>query len=424
MRICGGLVVTDAGSREADVFVAGTRIAAIEPPTAGGALDARGCVVLPGGVDPHTHPLSGLASATTAAGHGGTTTVFGFTSPRPGESPGAAWRRAVREQLPQATVDVSLHPAIWEPDRLTRADLEELSALGASSVKLYLAYPELGMMASDRTLYETLRASVELGLLVMVHCENGGAIEARVEEQLAHGATGVEGFVAARPPGVEEEAVARTLALARLAEAPVYLVHLSSAGSLDLVREARARGQTVVAEACTHHLLLDESCYERPDAARWVTVPPLRRRLDVEALWDAVLDGTLDTIGSDHAQVAYRPSFRGDDFRALPYGFPGIETRVPLVLSEGTRRGVPLERLAALLATTPARSFRRMDTGAIVPGAVADLLVWDPSTRWTVDPSRLHGGHDSTPYDGLGVTGQIRTVIRAGTVLHGPAGPT
>lgn len=409
MRIYGGLVVTDAGPREADVVVADGRIAAIEPPTAGGDLDARGCVVLPGGVDPHTHPLSDLAAASAAAAHGGTTTVFGFTAPRPGESPAAAWRRAVREQLPQATVDVALHPAIWEPDRLTRSDLEELSALGASSLKLYLAFPELGMMASDRTLYETLRASVELGLLVMVHCENGGAIEARVEEQLALGATGVDGFVAARPPGVEEEAVSRTLALARLAEAPVYLVHLSTAGSLDLVREARGRGQTVVAEACAHHLLLDESCYQRPDPGRWLVVPPLRPRRHVEALWDAVLDGTLDTIGSDHAQAAYRPSFRGDDFRSLPYGFSGIETRVPLVLSEGARRGVPLERLASLLATTPARSFGREDAGAIVPGAAADLIVWDPSARWTVDAS---------PYDGLDVTGRIRTVLRGGRVVE------
>jgi len=420
MRICGGLVVTGTGSREADVVIAGGRIAAIEPPTAGGELDARGCVVLPGGVDPHTHPLSGVVPASTAAGHGGTTTVFGFTAPRPGEPPGAAWRRAVRDDLPQSAVDLALHPAIWEPDRLTRSDLEELSALGASSVKLYLAYPELGMIASDRTLYETLRASVELGLLVLVHCENGGAIEARAEEQLARGATGIGGFLAARAPGVEEEAVARTLALARLAEAPVYLVHLSSAGSLDLVREARARGQTVIAEACAHHLLLDESCYERPDPGRWLIVPPLRSRLDVEALWDAVHDGTLDTIGSDHAQVAYQPSVGGDDFRALPYGYPGIETRVPLVLSEGARRGVPLERLASLLATAPARAFRREEIGAISAGAAADLLVWDPSTLWTVDPSRLHGGHAWTPYDGIEVTGGIRSVIRNGAVLHGP----
>jgi len=133
MRVCGGLVVTGTAPREGDILVRDGRIAAIEPPTAGGELDARGCVVLPGGVDPHTHPLSGLARATTAAGQGGTTTVFGFTAPRPDESPGAAWRRAVRD-LPQATVAMSLHPAIWEPDRLTRADLEELRALGASSV--------------------------------------------------------------------------------------------------------------------------------------------------------------------------------------------------------------------------------------------------------------------------------------------------
>ncbi len=430
LRVAGGLVVTPEGAREADVVIRDGRIAAVTPggsEPGGGAgerpggareelLDARGCVVLPGGVDPHTHPLPDLRRASESALAGGTTTLLAFTAPRPGETPADAWRRAERELLPLARTDVRLHPSIWEPERLRRADLVELRSLGATSVKLFLAYPELGMMASDRTLYETLRAARDLGLLTMVHCENGGAIEALVEEQLAAGRTGVEGFVAARPPEVEEEAVARVLALARLAGAPVYLVHLSSAGSLELVREARRRGQAVWAEACTHHLLLDDSCYRRADALAFLTVPPLRSREHVEALWAGVADGTIDAVGSDHAQSPYRPDVPEGDFRAFPYGFAGVEVRVPALLSEGRRRGLAWERLASLLASAPARAFGVAGKGAIAPGADADLVVWAPREEWTVRARELRDGRGSSPYEGLRLDGRVRRVVSRGRV--------
>jgi len=348
-------------------------------------------VRIPAGVDPHTHPLGDLATAGAEARRGGTTTLVAFTSPHPGESPAAAFVRARDELLPQTDVRVQLHPAVWEPERLDAAQLAELARVGARAVKLYLAFSELGMQASDRTVYETLRDATRLGMLVRVHCENGGAVDALVDEQLAHGSTGVEGFVRSRPPLVEEEAVERTLALARLADGPVYLVHLTTAGSIDLVRRARARGQVVWAEACTHHLVLDDACYRRDDATRFLVVPPLRARSDVDALWDAVADGTLDAIGSDHATAPFTPPGETGDFRSLPYGFRGVGARMPLVLSEGTRRGVPLERLCELLTTGPCRAF-----GLDPP---SETVEWDPDREWTV----AEGG----PFDGLPVRGAI-----------------
>jgi dihydropyrimidinase len=409
MRIAGGLVVTPDGAREADVVVEGGVIAAIEEPSQGGDLSAEGCVVLPGGVDPHAHPLADVAAATTAAARGGTTTVLAFTSPRPGESPAAAFVRARDELLPAAAVDVRLHAAIWEPERLGRPELEELARVGGRGVKLYLAFPELGMLPSDRKLYETLRDASRLGLLVQVHCESSGAIDALVAEALADGRTEARVFAETRPPLVEEEGVARTLAYARLADAPVYLVHLTTAGSLDLVRAARRRGQQVWAEACTHHLALDASVYERADAERFLVVPPLRARSDVEALWEAVADGTLDAIGSDHAQTLYHPPFPPGDFRSLPYGFSGIDVRVPIVLAEGTRRGVPLTRLADLLAGGPARAFGLApQKGAIASGADADLVVWNPDVRRTLDAS---------PFDGRELAGDIVHVVARGRVM-------
>lgn len=423
VAVTGGDVVTRDGLRAADLLLDGATISRVGPreaPSAQGAsglVDATGCLVLAGGVDPHTHPLHDLGSATTAALHGGTTTIMAFTDERPGEGPVEAWRRAV-DELRHARVDVLLHPLIRDPERLHRDALEELRRLGARSVKLFLAYPELGMMTSDRALFETLRSARELGLLVMVHCENGGVIAALEHAQLEAGVTGLAGFVASRPPAVEEEAVGRTLALARLAGAPVYLVHLSTRRSLDLVREARRQGQTgIFAEVCTHHLLFDDRCYDGPEAARYLTVPPMRARTDVEALWEGVVDGTVDTIGSDHAQLSYRPDVATADFRALPYSFAGVEPRLPLVLSEGIRRGVTPVRLAQLLAAGPAAAFGLGTAGSLHEGAAANVVVWDPEPAWVMTDGHLHGGH-TTPFHGLEVQGRIRAVIRNGATAE------
>jgi dihydropyrimidinase len=408
LTVVGGLVVTPEGLREADVVVEDGTITATSQPGAarGQTVDVSGCVVLPGGVDPHTHLMADIAAGTAAALRGGTTTALSFTAPRPSEPAAAAFVRARDELIPLAAVDVRLHPSIWEPDRLSPEVLAELAALGARSVKLFLAYPELGLMASDRVLYETLRVGHRLGLLVQVHCENGGAIAARVDEFLAAGRKDVRAFVETRPPGVEEEAVGRTLALAALAEAPVYLVHLSTAGSLDLVRAARHRGQAVFAEACTHHLLFDSDVYLDPNAERFLVVPPLRGREHVEALWEGVADGTLDAIGSDHAQEPYRPDVPPGDFRSHPYGLAGVEERLPFVLAEGRRRGIPLERLVELLCAGPARIFGlRGRKGAIETGADADLVAWDPEGESI---------GESGPYSGTSVPGGIRLVLQRG----------
>jgi dihydropyrimidinase len=417
LRIAGARVVTPDGVRDADVVIADGRIASLEPSSGEGDVDARGCVVLPGGIDPHSHLLADIGPASTSALRGGTTTALSFTAPRSGETPAEAYRRARDELVPLAAIEIGLHPSIWEPDRLTGSDREELARLGARTIKHFLGYPELGMMTSDRTLYESLRHGSELGLLTLVHCENGDATDARVDDAIASGRTGVDGFVWARHPGLEEEAVARTLALARVAAAPVYLVHLSTSGSVELVRTARARGQRVFAEACTHHLLLDDRAYERDDAERLLTVPPLRAKDDVDALWAAVADGTIDTIGSDHAQAPFHPPFPPGDFRSLPYGFPGVELRVPLVLAEGARRGVPIERLADALAAAPARIFGlHLRKGVVAPGADADLVVWDPEPEWTVRASELHDGLGISPFDGLRVKGRLREVLLRGGI--------
>jgi dihydropyrimidinase len=417
-RIAGGVVVTPEGARTADVLVEGERIVGIAPAGEGEGqvIDASGCIVLPGGVDPHTHLLADVRPATRSALHGGTTTALCFTAPQPGERPAEALARARDELLPAAAIDVGLHASIWEPERLGADDLAELAVLGATGVKIFLAYPELAMMASDQRLYETLRDASQLGLPVLVHCENGGAIEALVEEFVAAGRREASCFAETRPVEVEEEAVHRTLALAALARAPVYLVHLSTAAALALVRERRAAGQHVLAESCIHHLTLDDGLYERPDAERFLAAPPLRPCAHVEALWEGVRNGALDTVGSDHAQARFQPEARTPgDFTGIPYGLPGVEARLPLLLSLGRERNVRLERLVELACAGPAKAFGLYPRkGTIRPGSDADLVLWDPDAEWTIDVGTLHDGLDDTPYAGMRVRGRVRTVFLRG----------
>lgn len=421
LRIRGGLVVTPSGVRRADVVVEAGRIASLEPRARanGESIDATGCYVLPGGIDSHTHMLSGMAAASRSAAFGGTTTALCFTNPQSGESVVQAVQRGRAEVKTNAAIDVDLHAVLLQPDRVTVADLEHLKALKVRAVKVFLAYPEQDLMASDGTLFNVLRQSVRLGFIVRVHCENGSLVEALIQEHLAAGKRSARYFAEARPPEVDEEAIARTLALARLAGAPVFITHISTAGGIELVKAARARGQTVHAEVCIHHLLLDASLYRGKRAERFLVVPPLRAKVHVEALWAAIADGTVDTIGSDHAQSRYQPEPADTgDFRSLPYGLAGIELRLPLFLSEGMRRKIPIRRLSQVLGTRAAQIFglgRRK--GAIIPGADADLLIWDPRRTWRVNAPVLHDGLGNSPYEGLRAKGCLRSVLLRGLPL-------
>jgi dihydropyrimidinase len=433
LKITGGLVVTPAGVHKTDIVVSGERVLGL---SAGGGhdgdeIDAEGCYVLPGGVDPHTHLLADVASATRSAAFGGTTTAICFSNPRPGESaPRAVIRGRGRLEKP-AAIDVALNAIVGDPDRVTTKDLERLRSIGVRGVKLFLAFPEQGLMVSDGCLYEVMRAAARLGLLTRVHCENGSVIEALIADFIGRGRRQAVYFARSRPPEVEEEAIARTLAIAGLADAAVYITHVTTARGIDLIRAARARGRVAHAEVCLHHLLLDAGRYRSKSAERFLVAPPLRSKEQLEALWSAVADGTVDTIGSDHAQVQYQPRRKKRaDFTSLPYGLAGVELRLPLLLSEGLRRRLPIQRLADLAATRPAQLLGLSPRkGTISPGADADLVVWDPRPEWRVKASALHDGVGHSPYSGMIVRGAIRYVFLRGTQLVadgrwvGPASP-
>jgi len=432
--VTGGIVVTPDGARPGDVLIGddGT-IAAVGPAGAAGPgarrVDAAGCYVLPGGVDPHTHLMAAVGLATAAAARGGTTTALSFTNPEPGQGDLESVLSR-REQLGRgdAVVDVGLHAMFYDPARATLADLVAARRAGAAAVKVFLAYPELGIMFSTRRLHRLMSDAREAGLIVQVHCENGPLIEELVAGAVRAGHRGAPVFARTRPPEVEEEAVARTLAVASLTGATCYLVHLSTAGALDQVRLARQRGRPpVYAEVCLHHLLLDEDRYADREAGRFLVAPPLRTGEHVEALWAAVADGTVDTVGSDHCQVRSEVL---DDIVApgesYGYGIAGIGARLPLLLSEGLRRGLPVERLIQVAAENPARAFGHYPRkGALVPGADADLVVFDPAGEAVLGDDAFEDGTGPSVYAGLRARGQVRTVLLRGRpiVSDGVLGP-
>lgn len=426
--VVGGTVVTPGGVSRADVQIRDGKIAAIgdHAAAAGRRLDASGCFVLPGGVDPHCHLMAGIQPATTAAARGGTTTVLSFTGPAAGERDLDALLRG-RSELARdgAVVDVGLHAAIYDPGRLSHDDLVAVQRAGAAAIKIFLAYPELGIMCSTGRLYELMSSARRLGLLVQVHCENAPLIDALVAESLRAEAGGAGGggrrgariFADTRPPEVEEEAVARTLAVASLAGAACYLVHLSSAGSIDQVRLARRRGNPpVIAEVCLHHLMFDDACYAGADAERYLVCPPLRERRHVEALWEALADGTIDTLGSDHGQVkspATGPLWEAG--HRCSYGLAGVGPRLPVLLSAAAARGLPIDRVVQLAAENPARAFGHYPRkGVLAPGSDADIVVFDPQATTVLPDDGFGDGTGDSIYAGLAARGRIRDVLLRG----------
>lgn len=424
MNVVGGRVVTPAGVVDADVIVREGAVQELAAPGSGSGsgewFDAEGCYVLPGGVDPHSHVMSDVGSACAAAALGGTTTVMSFTNPEPGEGTlECLLRRRQEIASSRPEIDVGLHAMVNEPERLTYDELEAIGSAGAAGIKVFLAYRELGIMCTTRRLYELMSWTRDLGLVMQVHCENGELIEALVEAAVLAGERGPGAFAGTRPPEVEEEAVARVLAVAQLAGAPSYLVHLSSSRSLSHVRLARGRRHPpVFAEVCTHHLLLDESHYCTSDAERYLVCPPLRSPTEPGALWEGISDGTVDAVGSDHAQ---RRSLTDEEISLEGtrhgYGLAGIGPRMALLLSEGLARGVPIGRLAHVGSTAAARIFGHGAKGAIAPGMDADLMVWDPEGRCELGVATFDDKTGDSVYAGKQIIGEIRAVLSRGRLI-------
>ena len=436
--IRGGTVVTANGSRFADVAVDGGRIVAVEPDLsslAAGAhevIDATGLLVLPGAVDVHTHTRVAIDTRpdrffqdSIAAAFGGTTTFLSFNNPGTGSSAAAerSLLTGVREWLAatrsDSAIDYGLSLAVsgHADDPIT-----ELPATIDAGIATSKAFMVFDFRLPDARLFEAMRVMARYGGMLQVHCEDPVLLDAAVSDALQRGDVLPRYHATSRPPYVEAVATARALTFARAADAPVHVVHLTSAAALEEVRRAKALGVRVTAETCPHYLVLTEERYDDPDpiaCAGFLVAPPLRSPADRDALWAGLADGSLDLVTTDHVPdrlgVEKAEAARGIPFNEISNGAPGIETLLPILFSEGVARGrITLERMVDLLATTPAARFGLAKKGAIATGRDADLVLFDPAARRTIHAADLHHSSDYTPYEGLELSGAVRSVFVRG----------
>ncbi|HET9417672.1 MAG TPA: dihydropyrimidinase [Candidatus Limnocylindria bacterium] len=431
--VTGGTVVRASGSERADVAILGGRIEAIGPgivskgvPT----LDATDMLVLPGAVDVHTHVRlpdrrhpRRFTDDLAAAAAGGTTTVLSFNNPGTGIS-----QRGARSLLAgldeflertegKAPIDYGLCSVVTGQQRHALDELPELIGRGVPTFKAFMVYD---FAIADAALPRLLRTAKDHGGMLQLHCEDPSIIDPLVADALARGDIGPRHHALTRPPDAETAATRRAIQLAREAEAPLYIVHLSCEGALEAVAEAKARGEPVYAETCPHYLTFTDALYADPDDSqvmKRLISPPLRTQLDVDALWAGLRDGILDIVSSDHVpdRLDTEKRLPAPPFPEISNGAPGIETLLGVTYSVGVAEGrIGIERLVEALSTAPARLFGLQSKGELAPGRDADLVVWDPNARRTLTQAGLHHTSDFTPFEGLEVRGAPVHVLSRG----------
>jgi dihydropyrimidinase len=433
--IADGRVVTASDTYTGDVAISKGKIAAIGQnelrQNAARIIDARGKYVLPGGIDVHTHldmPFGGTTSSddfetgTRAAAFGGTTTLIDFAIQYKGQSLRKAFDTWIEKASRKAVCDYSFHCIVTD---LTGDQLKEMNALvgeGITSFKLFMAYPGVFML-DDGSIFKALRQTADNGGLVCMHAENGGAIDVIVQQALAEGKKAPKYHALTRPTTAEAEATARAIALAEMAGAPVYIVHLSCHDALEKVREARDRGLPVYAETCPQYLYLSIENFDVPgfEGAKYVFTPPLREKWHQEKLWNGLKRDHLQVVSTDHCPFCFKEQkeLGRDDFTKIPNGGPGIEHRMSLIYSGGVGAGrFSVNRFVELVSTTPAKLFGLYPRkGTIAVGSDADLVIFDPNRKHTISAKTHHMRVDYSMFEGIEVTGAADTVLSQGRVI-------
>ncbi len=418
--IQNGTVVTDTDVRKRNLLLENDRIAYVgeDAPQADRTVDAAGKLVFPGFIDTHTHlELSkGLFGPdTVAAALGGTTSLLEFAVQRRNDTMVHGYEEWMG-MAENSTVNYGFHMSLSNWNDALHRELFEMDRRGISSYKMYMVYD--GLKVDDGEIYGALKGIKEHGGILGCHCENWEVLNRMCDEVFEAGLTWPEGHPKSRPDLVEAEAVARFLRLGQMADAPVYIVHLSTREGLEEIRRARRRGQEVYVETCPQYLLLTDEVYSREDGSKFVMSPPIRKAKDAAALWEALAGGEIDTVGTDHCSffMSEKQEFV-NDFRKIPNGAAGLEHRVPLLYTYGVCAGkIDLKQMVRLLSSNAARIFGIKDRGALEPGKMADVVIWDPDYRQRITDTNHHHNCDNSIYAGMEIRGRAETVFINGVL--------
>jgi dihydropyrimidinase len=394
-------------------------------------IDASGRYVIPGGVDVHTHldmPFGGTTSAddfstgTKAAAHGGTTTIVDFAIQDYGSPLRPALETWMGKAEGKAVIDYGFHLIVRDFNSAIRAEMKDMVDEGVTSFKLFMAYPGVFMLP-DSAIFEAMQRSGEIGATICLHAENGGVIDVLTQQALQKGHRAPKYHALTRPSLAEAEATHRAIALAEMANVPVYIVHLSAAEALAQITKARDRGIYAFAETCPQYLFLSHDNYEEPgfNGAKYVMSPPLRAKEKQKDLWRGLAFNDLQVVATDHCPFCMKEQKEKgkDDFSKIPNGAPGIETRMALLYDGGVRTGeISLNRWVEITSTAPAKIFGMFPRkGTIAPGSDADIVIFNPHKSQTLAAQTLHMNVDYNPYEGRQVQGVCETVISRGRVL-------
>ncbi len=427
-------IITAEQDYKADIYIDKDTITTIGSAlniTADNVIDAAGKYVIPGGLDVHTHldmPFGGTTSCddfetgTKAAAFGGTTCIIDFAT----QSKGTRMRDALdvwwKKAENRATIDYSFHMIITDLPEAHMEDMSDMVREGVTSFKMFMAYPNV-LMTDDATIFRAMRHTAKTGALVCMHAENGNVIDLIVQQALAEGKTAPIYHALTRPTTAEGEAVNRSIALAEMAGAPVYIVHLSSNDALEKVEEARDKGLPVYAETCPQYLFLSLDDMHKPgfEDAKLVFTPPLREKWNQEKLWAGLKRNTLQVVSTDHCPFCYKEQkeLGLHDFTKIPNGGPGIEHRLQLMYDGGVRENrITLNRWVELTSTTPAKMFGLYPKkGTIAVGSDADIVIWDPEKEYTISAKTHHMAVDYSMFEGRKVKGNIDTVFSRGEAI-------
>jgi dihydropyrimidinase len=430
-----GTVVTATDTYIADVAISNGKISALGAglpiENTSKVIDASGKLVLPGGIDVHTHldmPFGGTTSAddfetgTRAAAFGGTTTLIDFAIQYKGQPLRQAFDTWMAKASGKAVCDYAFHCIVTDISGGQLSEMNDLVHEGVTSFKLFMAYPGVFML-DDGSIFKALQNTAKSGAMVCMHAENGSAIDVIVQQALAEGKKTPKYHALTRPTTAEAEAVGRAIALAEMAGAPLYIVHLSCNDALEKVREARDRGLPVYAETCPQYLYLSLENMDAPgfEGAKYVFTPPLREKWNQEKLWSGLKHDHLQVVSTDHCPFCFKEQkeLGRDDFTKIPNGGPGVEHRMSLIYSGGVASGrFSVNRFVELVSTTPAKLFGLYPRkGTIAVGSDADLVIFDPKRKHTISAKTHHMRVDYSMFEGIEVTGMPDMVLSRGRVV-------